>query len=358
MDILELYTTYLLSQSGQSTATKLSKILNDKISHDKITRYLHEQNLGEADLWKQVNSNNTIIKNISKGDTDLIIDDTIISKPYRKENKQVCWHYNHANGRCEKGIGLISCMLRNTQISVPINCQIIEKTSFYKDKNTGQTKRKSKRSKNEYFREMLSQSTKRMKGNYTYVLADNWFCSKKNLQYIEEELGKKFIIGIKSNRLISLLKNDDTQSENYVALKSANLDADKVYRIKLKGIDFPLILVKKVFKNGGNGHIGTSYLISNDIKLSSVDLYKRYQKRWRIEEYHRSLKQYSSVSKSPSRKERAQKNHIILSLIAYSKLELLGISTKKSTHCLKYEILIKSNIAAFNELELVQKLAA
>jgi len=270
----------------------------------------------------------------------------------------VSWHYDHSTGRCVKGIGLVSSLVRTEQISVPINSHTIEKTSYYKDKKTGTEKRKSKRSKNEYFREMLTQSTKRMKGKYSYVLSDSWFCSKDNIKHINDKLKKKFIFGIKSNRIVSLIDDDGTHAQSFVALKSANLEENKAYRVRLKGIKFPLMLVKKVFKNGGKGNIGTLYLISNDMEVTGGQHYERYQRRWRIEEYHRSLKQYASLRKSPSRKEKAQSNHIILSLMAYSELELLGISTKKGSHALRYEILIKSNMAAFYELELLQKLAA
>ena len=171
-------------------------------------------------------------------------------------------------------------------------------------------------------------------------------------------LQKKFIIGIKSNRLIELQKIDGTQSQNYVSLKSANLEPDKVYQVKLKGINFPLILLKKVFKNGGKGNIGVSYLISNDIDLCSDQLYKRYQRRWRVEEYHRCLKQFLSIGISPSRTEKAQSNHIVLSLMSYIEISQLGKSTKKGIHAIKYEILLKSNKIAFKAIQKVQKCVA
>lgn len=360
MKITDLYITYLISQEGQSTATKLSKILNCKISHDKITKFLNAKILDGHDLWERVNRNNILTSsNEDKWEeNDLIIDDTIISKPYRKENKHICWHYNHAIGRCEKGVNLMSCVLRNGQFATPINYRIINKTEYYKDKKTLKDKRKSKVTKNEHLREILKESTKKLKGKYSYILADNWFCSKDNINYIHNEIKKNFILGIKSNRLIQIEGIGGTQPNHFVKLGSANLDVDRVYRIRLKGVSFPLSLVKKVFKNGGKGNIGVTYLISNDITLTSDALYKRYQKRWRIEEYHRSLKQYVSVSKSPSRSENAQPNHIVLSMMAYSELELLGKSTNKSIHALRYELLLKSNMAAFDLTSKIQKSVA
>ncbi len=40
---------------------------------------------------------------------------------------------------------------------------------------------------------------------YKYILFDKWFSSIKNLLFIEEELNKKFVCPIKSNRKIALI---------------------------------------------------------------------------------------------------------------------------------------------------------
>ncbi|KIC75952.1 hypothetical protein DB41_GU00010, partial [Neochlamydia sp. TUME1] len=50
-------------------------------------------------------------------------------------------------------------------------------------------------------------------------------------------------------------------------------------------------------------------------------------KRWRIEEYHKSIKQNASLEKSPTKIARSQRNRIFSSLIAYCKLEFLKIKT-------------------------------
>ncbi len=45
-------------------------------------------------------------------------------------------------------------------------------------------------------------------------------------------------------------------------------------------------------------------------------------------------------------------------MMAYSELELFGGNTNKSIHALKYEILLKSNLAAFELTSKIQKRAA
>lgn len=160
MKISKIYKTYLFSQCSHTSATKLSKILNNKISHDKITRFLNNENLSQSNLWNSVSSYKNFQSTLENNETCLIIDDTIIPKEHRKETDQTCWHYDHAKGRCLKGIQYMTCFLTNKQIKVPINYRIIEKTEKYEDKLTKREKRRSKKTKNEHFREMLHQSNK------------------------------------------------------------------------------------------------------------------------------------------------------------------------------------------------------
>lgn len=352
MKISKIYKTYLLSQNNHSSATKLSKILNNKFSHDKITRFLNNANLTQSNLWNSVSSDKNFRTTLKNNETCLIIDDTIIPKEYRKETDQTCWHYDHAKGRCIKGLQYMTCFLTNVQTKVPINYRIIEKTEKYEDKKTKKEKRKSKKTKNEHFREMLEQSSKKLKSNYKYVLSDSWFCSKENIEFINNKIQKKFIIGIKSNRLIKL---DGTQNYAYKRINKTDLEAEKAYRVKLKGISIPLILVKKVFKNGGNGGHSESYYVSNDLGLTSEKLYNCYQRRWQVEEYHRFIKQNVSIGSFPCRSKASVSNHIVLSLMAYVDLVYLSKNTKSSIHSLRYKILIKSNKMSFQALQLIQK---
>ena len=57
---------------------------------------------------------------------------------------------------------------------------------------------------------------------------------------------------------------------------------------------------KKVYKNE-DGSTGTLYLVTNDLESSADRIYEVYQKRWRIEEYHKSIKQNASLEKSPTK---------------------------------------------------------
>ena len=51
-DLLDIYTDYLISQTKYATATKLSDILDQEVSHDKITRFLSKSDLTNLEFWK------------------------------------------------------------------------------------------------------------------------------------------------------------------------------------------------------------------------------------------------------------------------------------------------------------------
>lgn len=82
--------------------------------------------------------------------------------------------------------------------------------------------------------------------------------------------------------------------------------------------------MKKVFINEDES-TGILYLITSDPGLSYNDLFEIYQKRWKIEDYHKSIKQNTAITKSQTKTVRTQSNHIFASLCAFVKLEKLRI---------------------------------
>lgn len=171
--------------------------------------------------------------------------------------------------------------------------------------------------------------------------------------HIHKDLHKSFIIGIKSNRTLALSEND-AKNGRYQQVRALELEEDVAHTVWLKGLDFPVRLLKKVFKNE-NGSTGILYLVSNDMHSSAERLYEVYQKRWRIEEYHKSIKQNASLTKSPTRTVKTQCNHIYASIIAYCKLEFLKIKTQLNHFAIKYKLIVRANQIAWQELK---KLAA
>lgn len=108
--ILDLYTDYLLSSFGPTTATGLSNAIDGAVSHDKITRLLSEKALISRDLWREVKP---LVRELESDTACLIFDDTLIEKPYTDENEIIGWFYDHSENRNKKGINLLTAFYQS-----------------------------------------------------------------------------------------------------------------------------------------------------------------------------------------------------------------------------------------------------
>jgi hypothetical protein len=345
MDMLDLYTDYLICQNKYATATGLSELLDGELTHDKVSRFLRLEDFDSKSLWSYVKKP---VRQQEVSGGVLLLDDTIEEKPYMDENAINCWHYSHGKGDVLKGINILTCMVRYDDFSVPVGYEIIKKDIRYSDIKTKKERRKSSVTKNQLFQELIDQAVKN-KVLFDYILADNWYGSKANMVHIHNDLHKSFIIGIKANRTLALSEND-ANNGRYQQVSALELEEDMAYTVWLKGLDFPVRLLKKVFKNE-NGSTGILYLVSNDLLSSAERLYEVYQKRWRIEEYHKSIKQNASLTKSPARTIKTQSNHIFAAIISYCKLELLKIKTNLNHFAIKYKLIVRANQIALRELK-------
>jgi hypothetical protein len=110
--------------------------------------------------------------------------------------------------------------------------------------------RKSPRTKNELYRQMLEASTKKNRIKFRYVLNDVWYASAENMRYIKEKLEKEFIMPLKANRKVALSLEDKKQGA-YEQVASIELEAGTVREVYLEQVEFPLLLVKQVFQERG-----------------------------------------------------------------------------------------------------------
>jgi len=187
---------------------------------------------------------------------------------------------------------------------------------------------------------------------FKHILADTWFGAKKNMEYIHYDLKKFFIFGMKSNRLVSFSENERKRGQ-YRNLNSLNLKDKETKTVWLKDLSFPVTVLKRIFKNENNT-TGVLYLVTNDFNLDAEQIYDIYQKRWRIEEYHKSVKQNASLEKSPTKVSCSQRNHIFASIIAYCKLEFLKVRTSLNHFALKYKLITRANQIAYQELQRIR----
>lgn len=341
IELLDLYSDYLLITDRYATATDLSAILDGRISHDKITRFLNEEEFDSKTLWKVVKPK---LREIENDGAAIVFDDTLSEKPHSEENDLVSWHWDHSKGRCIKGINILNMLYCTEQVSIPIGYEAIKKAC----KAEGKGKRKCEHTKNELMRQLLEQAVNNGVV-FKWVMADIWYGSAENLNFIKKDCKRDFIVPLKKNRKVALSEAEKNRGQ-YVSIGSLKLEPGSRLRVYLKEIDFPVTLIKDVFINGDDSE-AIQYLVCSDLTTTYQQIITLYQRRWKVEEYHRSLKNNAALSKSQTSSCRTQANHIFASIIAFFKLEVLKQKTKLNHYAMKNSLHLTALKSALKKIE-------
>lgn len=341
---LELYTDYLISTFGAATATGLSSMVDGDVSHDRVTRFLSEREYTSRDLWRQVKST---VRQIEREDGVLIFDDTIQEKAWTDENEVMCWHFDHCSGRSVRGINLLNALYYSGDVSIPVAFELVRKPLQFCDVKTRQVKRASEVTKNELMRSMIATCVNNAL-KFRYVLMDSWFASVENFEFIVKKK-KHFIAALKDNRLVALSAADKKQGR-FVRIDTLELSDKQVVRGWLKGYADEVLLVRQVFTNK-DGSTGLLNLVCSDLTCNGDMIATIYQKRWKVEVFHKSLKSNAALAKSPTRRVTTQNNHVFMAIYAVFKLECLKLKHKTNHFALRAKLFIKATRQAYAELQ-------
>ena len=346
-ELLEIYSDYLISSFSQTTATGLSEILDNTISHDRITRFLSMSETGSKELWGFVKKT---VREVESDNGVLIFDDTIQEKVWTGDNEIITWHFDHCKNRAVKGVNILNCLYHSEGVNIPVAFEIIRKTQWYCDLETRRETRKSKVTKNELMREMIKTCV-RNKLSFRYILTDNWFSSKENMNFIKLDNHKDFVMSIKSNRTFALSEKDKKEGL-FVRVDSVEMEPGMILTVYMKGVSYPLSFCRQVFKNK-DGSEGVLYLVSSDISITYDQITTIYKKRWNVEVFHKSVKSNAALAKSPTKTVKTQSNHFFASIYAFYKIELLKMKHQINHFALRTKIYIKALRASFQELQLL-----
>jgi hypothetical protein len=319
---LDIYTDYLISSTGQTSATGLSRLYDGAISHDQVTRLLTNSYLDSKDLWKH---SKPLIRQAeqAKASEDfavLIIDDSILEKPHTDENAMISTYWDHSQQCYVRGMNFVSLLYQLNNLSVPIAVTLMEKLLTEWDAKANKYTTKSELTKNDYLRSMLQ--TAQQQVTYRYALADSWYASAENMIFVLS-LKHHFIFALETSRTIALSEQERKQGQ-FQRLDALIFPDKTPLLVYLRSVKQAVLIVKQVFVNK-DGSQGCLYLVTSDTSLDYEQITTIYQRRWRVEEYHKSLKQNTSLGKSPTKTTDTQANHFYASMLAYIKLEALKI---------------------------------
>ncbi|MEM1003435.1 MAG: transposase [Bacteroidota bacterium] len=345
---LSKYTDFLLSVPKYATATAMSAAYDHQLSHDKISRFLKSSYLDSSVVWKSAKK---FIRSLIKFEDQsgvISVDDSIVEKAHTDENAMICYHWDHSLQRHVKGINFISLMYSHDKVDIPIQVRIVEKTEAYVDKKTGKTKYKSPKTKNEHFLDMLGHAVKQV--GFKYILGDSWFSSAANITFITNNLHKHAVLSIKTSRTVALSDRDRKNGKFIRVDQVSQLKVGKALNVYLRSVEKPVSLAKQVFTNK-DGSQGVLYLIATDLSMSYDAITTIYKKRWKVEEYHKSLKQHTALAGSPTKIIETQANHFYAAIAAYIKLEKIKNKTGNGHFRIKAILMLS---ATKSSMEIIQ----
>jgi len=344
---LDLYTDYLLSSFGQTSATGLSRLTDGAVGHDAVTDLLNRLQGNNRTLWQHVKP---LIRQIQEADGVLLTDDSIAHKPHSHENGLVTTHYDHTSGQYVRGINFVSLLYQTSKGQCPLSFEPVIKTQ-QSELKTRKPVWRSERTKHQMFQDMVRQAHQNAVP-FRYVLGDSWYTNSDNINLVLS-LKRHYLGAVKSNLEVALSKHDRAnryaEAGKFVKISSLNLQPGTVLTVFIRSLVAPVAVCGDIFPNK-DGSVGELLLLTTDVTMTYQQILTTYQKRWGIEEYHKSLKQNASLEKSPTRTHRTQANHLFASICAYAKLERLRLSAGSNHFALKGRLYLKAMQAAFAEL--------
>ena len=290
------YINFLIAASTVYSCTEAARCYSSLVnapSHDCFTRLLQHQSSDTDSLWNEVR------KFVTPKKGYMIVDDTVLDKPYSEKMGFVRYQWSGKHHRTVKGIGLVTLVWTDGTTVIPVDFRIY---NIDEDDKT----------KNDHFRDMLDKAEERG-FNPEFVLFDTWYASVKNLKAIRTKEWH-FLTRLKKNRSV----NPDNKGN--VPLETIEIPPEgRVVHLKAYGF---VKVFRIVSKDGDTQHWVTDVQDMDESKRE--DLAK---KSWKIEEYHRGIKQFCGVEKCQARKEESQRAHIMFSLRAFLRLELQRIKS-------------------------------
>lgn len=360
--LFDLYTDFLITSPNVVSALLMADMLQNAYSHDAITRMLAQDELDQSVFWKLIKPT---LRQIETDEGIVSVDDTIQLKPHSEENELISWHYSHTDGTTVKGTNIVTFTYSTTyqqqKVNLPVAFELVrkdkwvERTTKQDGKFITRQVRQASVSKLALVRQRLHTLVFQNQVRFKYVTFDTWYADSELISDIVTTLKKHCVCALKANRSITFEGDKPPKQRTYLAISDASLEPDVAYRVHLKGLALPVLIVKRVFHHL-DGSSSVQYLLSTDLGHTGADLIRLYGQRWSSEEVHRSLKQNTALERMPAKKESSQANHILASMVALVKLEALKIASKINQYRLKRNLLIKALQSAWEQIAQLKQL--
>ena len=254
----------------------------------------------------------------------LLFDDTVLDKRHSTSIELTRRQYSGTEHRVLRGIGLVSCVYVNGETG---EFWVIDYRLYDPDGDG--------HSKLDHVSDMLNGVVYSKQLPFRTVLMDSWYASQKLMAAIDH-LGKLYYCPLKINRRV----DDSGGSEPYKRVDELVWNDEELQHgklIKIRG--FPKDKKVKLFRVTVSTN-RTEFVATNDLSQTSATAAQQVCGiRWKIEAFHRELKQLTGVEACQCRKARIQRNHIACALLVWSRLKTLAYESGRTIYQIKHGML-------------------
>lgn len=321
------YGQFLVNSPVNFTGTYFADTV-DGLEHDSVYRFLKDSRLAPVKFREKMS--NVIVYS---PDGRVLFDDSVMDKSASQKIEGTMKQYSGNAHHVVTGIGVVTCVYYNpdTDRFYPLDYRIYDKV-------------RDGRSKLDHVTDMLARLIKK-DVPFSHVLMDSWYATAELMNKVMD-WNKLFVCAIKSNRLYSPGQDcDDRQApasgrkrkpyEGAKDLPWGDTARANGYHGKLK--DMPAKRLVKLFRIVVSTD-KTEYIVTNDVSIKAADdARKESAVRWKIEEFHRELKQLTGIERCQARKNRSQRNHIALCMLAWIQLKTRAWATNRTVYDVKQD---------------------
>lgn len=313
----EDYCQFLLVSQTNFTQTYFAEHRDD-VSHDDLNRMMRQAKLSPRELRDKVRGELILSEN-----GYVLFDDVVLDKNHSFAIEGVRRQWSGNAKKVIQGIGIVTCVYVNPDA----NRFWITDFRLYDPERDG-------KSKIEHVLDMWQTLIHVAQIPFSTVLMDSWYATMKLMKQIEAD-EKIYYCPLKSNRQVSLDPDTPYQRVDSIEWSEHTLSTGRLVHLK----QFPKGHHVKLFRIAVSTH-RTDYVVTNDITQDSASAtHEETRIRWKIEEFHRQLKQISGIEACQCRKQRAQRNHILCAMLVWVRLAQVAQQQHTNVYQLKQGLL-------------------
>jgi hypothetical protein len=242
----------------------------------------------------------------------IILDDTVVPKPFSRFVAGTYVDYDHANKRHIRCHRIVVVIWTNGAIYIPVAFAFWHHRDFVRKYRT----------KNQIAR-ILVYYVVRHGIPFSYLTFDNWYASKQNLRFFDK-LDIKFITRLRNNTWI-IHENERQKIQKltkYECHYYGKLNAYvRHFQVKYPGFGVGSLAIVKNDKHEEPGK--TKYLFTNDLSLTNREIVLRYRSRWHVEIFFRTCKQNFGLAACQAQMMPQVILHVRMVFLAYVLTQLL-----------------------------------